>query len=156
MTMPPTVGAPAPDFKLPADGGAALGLSDFAGRPLVLYFYPKDDTPTCTTQAKDFTAAAAEFEAAGVAIVGVSKDSAKKHAKFRAKHGLAFPLLSDEDSDLCERYGVWAEKSMYGKTYMGIVRTTFLIDASGKIAQIWKVAKVKDHVAEVLAAAKAL
>ena len=156
MTMPPTVGAPAPDFKLPADGGGALGLSDFAGRPLVLYYYPKDDTPTCTTQAKDFTAAAAEFEAAGVAIVGVSKDSAKKHDKFRAKHGLAFPLVSDEDSDLCERYGVWAEKSMYGKTYMGIERTTVLIDATGTVAWVWNKVSVKGHADEVLAAVQSL
>lgn len=154
VTLEP--GAPAPDFSLPRDGGDMVSLSDFAGKPVVLYFYPKDDTSGCTKEAIGFTEAVAEFEAAGAVILGVSKDSVKKHDKFVAKHDLKIALLSDEESDLCERYGVWVEKSMYGKTYMGIERATFLIDADGKIAQVWRKVKVPGHVEAVLAAVKAL
>ena len=151
----------APDFHATAVGGPhgegqSISLSSLHGKSVVLYFYPKDDTPGCTTQACGVRDNHAAILAKGALIYGVSIDSPASHAMFIAKHQLPFPLLSDESRAIVEAYGVWVEKSMYGKTYMGIVRTTFLIDASGKIAQIWKVAKVKDHVAEVLAAAKAL
>ncbi|MEO0911755.1 MAG: peroxiredoxin, partial [Pseudomonadota bacterium] len=116
-------GTPAPDFSLPRDGGETVSLGDFAGKPLVLFFYPKDDTSGCTKEAIAFTGLASEFEALGVSILGISKDSVKKHEKFIAKHELGMPLLSDEEGDMCERYGVWKEKSMYGKTYMGIERS---------------------------------
>lgn len=153
------IGDQAPEFSLPAnstaDGGAQnLSLADFKGRKLVVYFYPKDNTPGCTTEALDFTAAAADFEAANTAIVGVSADSVKKHDNFIAKHDLAVTLLSDEDHDMLNGYGVWVEKSMYGKKFMGIERATFLIDESGKIIEIWRKVKVKGHVDAVLAAAQ--
>jgi peroxiredoxin Q/BCP len=122
----------------------------------VLYFYPKDDTPGCTTEATGFSAKAAEFEAAGAVVIGVSKDSVKSHDKFRDKHGLGVILLSDEHSDVTERFGAWVEKSMYGKKYMGVERSTFLIDAEGRIAQAWRKVKVPGHADAVLAAAKAL
>jgi thioredoxin-dependent peroxiredoxin len=146
----------APDFTAPTNGGGALTLSALRGKPVVLYFYPKDDTPGCTTEAKDFTALADQFEAVGAVVVGVSKDSVAKHDKFAAKHDLGVILVSDEESDICERYGVWGEKSMYGKTFMGITRATFLIDAEGRIAQSWPKVKVAGHAEEVLAAVKAL
>ena len=146
----------APDFTLPSDGGGSLSLSALKGKPVIVYFYPKDDTPGCTKEAIAFTEMAADFEAAGAVVVGVSKDSAAKHDKFKAKHGLGVILVSDEDSDVCERYGVWAEKSMYGKTYMGIERSTFLIDESGKIVRTWPKVKVPGHAEEVLEAVKAL
>ena len=149
-------GSQAPDFTLPRDGGGSLTLSDLRPKAVVLYFYPKDDTPGCTTEALDFTARRAEFEAAGAVVVGISKDSARSHDKFVAKHGLGIALVSDEGSDVCERYGTWVEKSMYGKTYMGVDRTTFLIDGSGKVARVWRKVKVPGHVDEVLAAVKAL
>ncbi len=149
-------GQTAPDFTLPRDGGDSVTLSAFKGSPVVLYFYPKDDTPGCTTEALDFTAALAEFEAAGAKIMGVSKDSVAKHDKFRAKHDLGVTLLSDAEGDVCETYGVWVEKNMYGRRFMGIERATFLIDAEGKIARIWGKVKVKGHVAEVLDAVSAL
>lgn len=149
-------GDAAPAFSMPTPGGAEVSLSDFAGKTLVLYFYPKDDTPGCTTEAIDFTTEAAAFETAGAAVVGVSKDSVAKHEKFAAKHGLLVTLGSDENGTVCEDYGVWVEKKNYGRTYMGIERTTFLIDGAGKIAKIWRKVKVKGHVAEVLEAAKAL
>lgn len=152
----PEPGQTAPDFTLPRDGGGTVALSDFAGRPVVLYFYPKDDTPGCTTEALAFTAEAEAFAAAGATVLGVSKDSVKKHDRFRDKHGLGIALLSDEAGDVCERYGVWTEKSMYGKTYMGIERSTFLIDAGGKVARVWPKVKVPGHVDEVLAAVRAL
>ena len=155
-TTLPTVGQTAPDVSLPRDGGEIVNLSDFIGQPVVLYFYPKDATPGCTKQAIGFTDLAHEFEQAGVAILGVSKDSVAKHEKFIAKNNLSFALLSDENSDVCERYGVWKEKNMYGRTYMGIERTTVLIDASGTIARIWPKVKVAGHAEDVLEAVKAL
>ncbi|MEM8758956.1 MAG: peroxiredoxin [Pseudomonadota bacterium] len=152
----PGPGDMAPDFTLPADGGRTLSLADFAGKPLVLYFYPKDDTSGCTKEAVGFSELIGEFQSAGAAIVGVSKDTAAKHDKFIAKHDLKVGLLSDAEGDLCERYGVWKEKSMYGKKYMGIERSTFLIGADGKIAEAWRNVKVPGHVDTVLAAVKAL
>ena len=149
-------GDAAPDFTLPRDGGGEVTLSALRPKAVVLYFYPKDDTSGCTVEAKDFTSAAADFAAAGAVVVGISKDSVKSHDKFRDKHGLDLILASDETSDVCERYGVWAEKSMYGKKYMGIERSTFLIDATGKVARAWHKVKVPGHVDEVLAAARAL
>jgi peroxiredoxin Q/BCP len=149
-------GDTAPDFTLPRDGGGDLTLSALRPKKVVLYFYPKDDTPGCTTEALDFTRMKADFEAAGAVVVGISKDSVKSHDKFCNKHGLGVILASDEGSDVCERYGTWAEKSMYGKKYMGIDRTTVLIDGSGKVARVWEKVKVPGHADEVLAAAKAL
>ena len=146
----------APDFSLPRDGGGTLSLADFKGKTLVLFFYPKDDTPGCTKESIGFSEALADFGAAGAAVVGVSKDSAASHDKFVKKHGLGVPLLSDDGSTMCEDYGVWAEKSMYGKTYMGIERSTFLIDGSGKIVRVWRKVKVPGHVDEVLAAVRAM
>lgn len=156
MTAQPTPGTPAPDFTAPRDGGGTLTLSALRPKKVVLYFYPKDDTSGCTREALDFTAHAADFVAAGTLVVGVSKDSAAKHDKFIAKHALAVALVSDAETDICERYGVWAEKSMYGKKYMGIERTTFLIDGEGRVARVWPKVKVPGHVAEVLEAARAL
>ena len=152
----PEIGDPAPAISLPRDGGDTVSLADYAGQTIVLYFYPRDDTPGCTKEAIGFTEQAAEFAAAGAVVLGVSKDSVKKHDKFRDKHNLGVVLLSDENSDTCERYGVWVEKSMYGKTYMGIERATFLIDGAGKITQIWRKVKVPGHVDAVLAAARTL
>ena len=152
----PEIGDPAPAISLPRDGGDTVSLADYAGQTVVLYFYPRDDTPGCTKEAIGFTEQAAEFAAAGAVVLGVSKDSVKKHDKFRDKHNLGVVLLSDENSDTCERYGVWVEKSMYGKTYMGIERATFLIDGAGKITQIWRKVKVPGHVDAVLAAARTL
>lgn len=150
-------GDAAPDFDLPADGGGRVKLSDFKGKALVLYFYPKDDTPGCTTENKDFSALAAEFDKAGVALLGISKDPPKKHAKFIEKHGLTAPLASDaEEGGLSDALGIWTEKQNYGRTYMGMVRTTVLVDAQGKVARVWDKVKVKDHAAQVLEAAKAL
>ena len=150
------LGQPAPDFTLPRDGGTTVTLSGFRPGKVVLYFYPKDDTPGCTTEALDFTARAAEFAAAGTTVIGISKDSVKSHDKFCKKHGLGIVLVSDEAGHTCEDYGVWKEKSMYGKTFMGIERTTVLIDAEGRIARVWPKVSVKGHADEVLAAAKAL
>jgi peroxiredoxin Q/BCP len=151
-----TAGDMAPDFTLPRDGGGEVTLSSLKGQKVVLYFYPKDDTPGCTTEAIDFTRMKDDFAAAGTVVIGLSKDSVKSHDKFCRKHGLGVILASDEGSDVCERYGVWAEKSMYGKTYMGIDRTTVLVDAAGKVARVWSKVKVPGHADEVLAAAKAL
>ncbi|MCA0401173.1 MAG: peroxiredoxin [Proteobacteria bacterium] len=153
---PLTAGDIAPDFTLPGSGGATLSRSAFAGKKLVLYFYPKDDTSGCTAEAKDFNALKADFNAAGAEIVGVSPDSAASHDKFARKYELGFPLASDESKTMLEAYGVWAEKSMYGRKYMGVERTTFLIDAQGRIARVWNKVKVPGHAAEVLAAARAL
>ncbi|WP_019955259.1 thioredoxin-dependent thiol peroxidase [Yoonia vestfoldensis] len=155
MTQP-VIGETAPAISLPRDGGDIVNLSDFSGQKVVVYFYPKDDTPGCTKEAIGFTESAGDFAAAGAVVLGVSKDSVKKHDKFIAKHDLKIALLSDEDGDVCERYGVWVEKSMYGKTYMGIERATFLIGPDGKIAQVWPKVKVPGHVDEVLAAVLAL
>ncbi|MEZ5779341.1 MAG: peroxiredoxin [Paracoccaceae bacterium] len=149
-------GDEAPDFTLPRDGGGTTTLSALAPKKVVLYFYPKDDTPGCTTEALDFTRLADEFEAAGATVVGISKDSVKAHDRFCAKHGLGVTLVSDEDGDTCERYGTWVEKRMYGRTYMGIERATFLIGGDGKIARIWPKVKVDGHAQEVLDAARTL
>ena len=150
------IGQPAPNFTLPQDGGADIALSSLQGGPVVLYFYPRDDTSGCTLEALDFTARADDFAAAGARVLGVSKDSVASHGKFRAKHGLGIALLSDAEGDVCERYGVWVEKNMYGKKSMGIERATFLIDREGKVARIWRKVKVDGHVAEVLEAVRAL
>ena len=150
------VGSPAPDFALPDQEGHSVRLGDFAGRALVLYFYPKDDTSGCTAEALEFSALAREFAAAGAAVLGVSPDPIKSHLKFRDKHALAIPLASDEEKRILEAYGVWVEKSMYGRKYMGVERTTMLVDKAGTIARIWPKVKVKGHAAEVLAAAQAL
>lgn len=147
-------GTQAPDFTLPRDGGGEISLAALRGQKVVLYFYPKDDTPGCTTEALDFTARAADFAAAGAIVIGISKDSVKKHDKFVAKHGLGIALASDEHSTTCEEYGTWVEKSMYGKTYMGIDRSTFLIAADGTVARVWRKVSVKGHVDEVLDAVK--
>lgn len=150
------VGAKAPDFALPRDGGAIVRLADYAGQPVVLFFYPKASTPGCTIEARDFTALRADFEAAGAVVLGISKDSVKRQENFRVKQELGVPLLSDAGSDTCERYGVWAEKKNYGKTYMGIVRTTCLIAADGTVAKVWSKVKVAGHAEAVLAAVRTL
>lgn len=152
----PAIGDIAPDFTLPQDGGEPISLSDLAGAPVVLFFYPKDNTPGCTTEALDFTALLPEFQALGVHVLGVSKDSLKKHENFRTKHALGIPLLSDAEGDVCERYGTWGEKKNYGRTYMGITRTTFLIGVDGRIAQVWVKVKVKEHAQAVLDNAREL
>lgn len=152
----PETGQQAPDFSAPANGGATVSLADCAGKALVLYFYPKDDTSGCTKEAIGFTEKLAEFEAASARVIGVSKDPVAKHDKFIAKHELGVTLLSDEEGDLCERYGVWVEKSMYGRKFMGIERATFLIGPDGTIRQIWRKVKVAGHVEAVLDAVKAL
>jgi peroxiredoxin Q/BCP len=152
----PDLSETAPDFTLPRDGGDEITLSALRPGAVVLFFYPRDDTSGCTKEAIAFTGLQDDFEAAGVTILGISKDSIAKHDKFRDKHDLGVALLSDEDSDVCERYGVWKEKSMYGKKFMGIERSTFLIDGNGKIARIWPKVKVPGHAEEVLEAAKAL
>lgn len=152
--MTVAIGKKAPDFTAPTDGGGTLKLSDFKGQKVVLYFYPKDDTSGCTAQACAFTENMSAFNKVKAKVIGVSKDSVKKHDKFVEKYGLKFPLVSDEDSDICETYGVWVEKSMYGKKYMGIERTTFLIDENGKIAHIWNKVKVPGHADEVIAKIK--
>ncbi len=149
-------GDPAPDFELPADDGSTFSLAGLLGRAVVLYFYPKDDTSGCTSEAQGFTAAADDFRAAGAEVIGVSKDSVASHAKFRDKYGLNLRLLSDESGETIERYGVWVEKSMYGRKYMGVERTTVLLDRDGTVARIWSKVKVPGHAAEVLAAARAL
>lgn len=148
-------GAVAPDFTLPRDGGGTVALSALRGGKVVVYFYPKDDTSGCTREALDFTARAADFAAAGTTVIGISKDSVKSHEKFAAKHGLSVILASDEGSTVCEDWGVWAEKSMYGRKYMGIERSTFLIGADGTVLRAWRGVKVPGHVEEVLAAARA-
>jgi peroxiredoxin Q/BCP len=149
-------GDTAPDFTLPRDGGTDITLSALRPGKVVLYFYPKDDTPGCTTEALDFTSRLGDFLAADTTVIGISKDSVKSHDKFCKKHGLRIVLASDEQGHTCEDYGVWAEKSMYGKTYMGVERATFLIDAEGKVARVWPKVSVKGHADEVLAAAQAL
>jgi peroxiredoxin Q/BCP len=152
--MTVAAGQPAPDFTLPSAEGEVT-LSDL-GRPAVLYFYPRDDTPGCTKEAIAFSGLLPEFEALGVAVYGISKDPAGKHEKFAAKHELTVPLLSDAESDVCERYGVWVEKSMYGRKSMGIERATFLVDASGTVREVWRKVKVPGHAEAVLDTAKTL
>ena len=157
MSNFPGVGDAIPDIAMETPEGGSVKPSDFTGSKLVIFFYPKDDTPGCTTENKDFSALQSDFEAAGTKLLGVSKDPAKKHAKFIAKHGLTAPLASDaEEGGLSDALGVWAEKQMYGKTYMGMVRATYLVDADGTIAQVWPKVKVAGHAVEVLSAAKAL
>ena len=145
-------GEMAPDFTLPTNGGGEVTLSALKPAKVVVYFYPRDDTPGCTTEALEFTARIAEFDAAGAKVIGISKDTVAKHDKFAAKHDLGVILASDAESDTCERYGVWVEKSMYGKTSMGIERATFLIDGEGRIARVWRKVKAKGHASEVLEA----
>ncbi len=157
MSTFPAVGDMIPDIAMTTPDGGSVKPSDFRGKKLVVFFYPKDDTPGCTTENKDFSAMKADFDAAGVALLGVSKNTPAKHQKFIAKHGLTAPLASDpEEGGLSDALGVWAEKQMYGKTYMGMVRSTYLVDAEGRIAQVWDKVKVKGHAEDVLAAAKAL
>jgi peroxiredoxin Q/BCP len=146
----------APNFTLPQDGGKDVTLSDLRGTAVILFFYPRDDTPGCTKESIGFSESLQEFADAGVQVFGISKDSLKKHGKFAAKHDLTVPLLSDEHDSVCEDYGVWKEKNMYGKTYMGIERTTVLIGADGSILQIWNKVKVPGHVDAVLEAVKSL
>jgi peroxiredoxin Q/BCP len=147
-------GARAPDFQLPRDGGSTLSLSDFSGKKLVLFFYPRADTPGCTKEAIDFTRLASAFAELQTAVLGVSADPLKAQEAFRDKHQLSMPLVSDERHGMLEAYGVWGEKSMYGKTFLGILRTTVLIGADGRIVRIWRNVKVDGHADEVLAAAR--
>ena len=147
---------PAPDFSLPSDTGETVSLAGLKGQAFVLFFYPRDNTPGCTTEAKGFSADLGAFEAAGARVFGVSKDSLESHGKFRAKQVLTVPLLSDEHGSLCEDLDVWTEKKMYGKSFMGIERSTFLIDAAGTVVRAWRKVKVPGHVDDVLAAVKAL
>ena len=152
----PEVNDIAPDFTLPRDGGGEVSLASLRGAPVVLFFYPKDDTPGCTKESIGFSADIGAFQDAGAQVFGISKDSVAKHDKFVAKHDLKTGMLSDENGTTCEDYGVWKEKKMYGKTFMGIERSTFLIDAEGRIAKVWPKVKVDGHVAEVLDAVRAL
>lgn len=156
MGKPLSVGTRAPDFTLPRDGGGQVSLKDFSGRKVVLYFYPKADTPGCTKEAIGFNALRKAFEEADTAILGVSADPVKAQDKFRDKYSLAFSLVSDETHRMLEAYGVWGEKSMYGKTFMGVERVTYLVDGQGKIAKVWPKVKVDDHAEEVLESAKSL
>jgi peroxiredoxin Q/BCP len=149
-------GDAAPDFDLPTDGAGRVTLAELKGKTVVLYFYPKDDTSGCTSEAIGFSEARQQFDDAGAVVIGVSKDSATSHDKFKAKHDLTITLASDESGEMLERYGVWVEKSMYGRKYMGVERTTFLIGADGRIARIWRKVKVPGHAEEVLAAAQAI
>jgi len=155
-----SIGDKAPDFDLPtdtlSDWGGRLSLKALKGQKVVLYFYPKDSTPGCTIEGKDFTELHNAFEKAGAVVVGASKDSVKRHDNFKAKYGFPFPLVADEDGTLCEAYGVWVLKKNYGREYMGIERATFLIDAAGKVAQVWRKVRVKGHAAEVLEAVQNL
>lgn len=151
-----TTGTTAPDFTLPTDGGGTLTLSSLKGQKVVLYAYPKDDTPGCTQEAIAFNGLRKDFAAANTVIVGISPDPAKSHDKFKKKHALDFPLVADETQSMLQAYGIWVEKSMYGRTYMGVERSTFLIDADGSIARIWRKVKVPGHAEDVLEAARAL
>jgi peroxiredoxin Q/BCP len=149
-------GRKAPDFKLLSDEGKPVRLSALKGRAVVVYFYPKDDTSGCTAEAKDFTRLAPDFAAAGAAVVGISPDGVASHRKFKDKHGLSVLLAADEDTAVATAYGVWVEKSMYGRKYMGVERSTFLVDAKGRVARAWRKVKVPGHAEEVLAAVRAL
>ena len=161
MTDRPDTGDTIPDVAMTTPDGGSVKPSDFHGKRLVIFFYPKDDTPGCTTENKDFTALKGEFDAAGVALLGVSKDPPAKHKKFIAKYDLAAPLASDtpavsDEDGIAEALGIWVEKKMYGRKYMGMERTTYLVDADGLIARVWRKVKVKGHAAEVLEAAQAI
>ncbi len=160
MTQPqgtgPQEGDRAPDFSLPGDDGTSIALKDFHGKNVVLYFYPKDDTSGCTKEAIGFTEALKDFATLDTVVLGASKDSVAKHQKFKDKHDLGVTLISDEEGSLCSDYGVWVEKSMYGRTYMGIERATFLIDKNGKVKRVWRKVKIPGHVEEVLDAAGAM
>ena len=151
-----TEGAAAPDFDLPRDGGGRVSLTDFAGKKLVLFFYPRADTPGCTREAIDFTRLKNEFAASGAEVVGISADTVKAQESFRNKHQLSVPLVSDPAHQMLEAYGAWGEKSMYGRTFMGIIRTTVLVDSSGKVARIWRHVKVDGHAEAVLEAVRSL
>lgn len=148
-------GSEAPHFSLPADEGE-IRLTELRGKIVVLYFYPKDNTPACTAEAIDFSRLNDDFRKAGAVVIGISPDSLRKHANFKKKHSLTTPLVADEAHEALKAYGVWAEKTMFGKKYMGVVRTTFLIDREGKIARIWRKVRVSGHAEEVLATARAL
>ena len=150
------IGDKVPAFSLPTNGGGKLSLKDLKGKKAVIYFYPKDMTPGCTTEANDFKDRIKDFQKAGALVVGVSKDSVTRHDKFVDKYDLPFVLVSDEEGTMCDDFGVWQEKKLYGKTFMGIVRATFVIDEKGKVAAVWPKVKVKGHVDEVLAAVKDL
>ena len=150
------VGDILPDIGLETPDGGSVRPTDFAGRKLVLFFYPKDDTPGCTVESKDFSELLPEFERAETAVLGISKDPPARHAKFAAKHGLTVPLATDGEDGLSDALGVWGEKQLYGRKFMGMHRTTYLVDADGRIARVWRKVKVKGHAAEVLEAAKAL
>ena len=154
--MSAEIGKKAPDFAATTDGGGKIQLSDFKGKNVILYFYPKDDTPGCTKQACGFRDAKPDFSKAKAVVLGVSKDSVARHDKFKDKYDLNFPLLSDEDGKICEKYGTWIEKSLYGRKYMGIDRATFLIDDQGVVRNVWRKVKVPGHVDEVLEALKTL
>lgn len=149
--MPIESGIPAPDFELPDDTGTIRRLSEYRGKPVMLYFYPKDDTPGCTTEACNFRDDYSAYEKAGVEILGVSPDTVKSHAKFKQKFSLPFPLLADKDHKVCELYGVWGLKKLMGREYMGVLRTTFLIDAEGQIARVYENVRPAEHSTEVLA-----
>jgi thioredoxin-dependent peroxiredoxin len=149
-------GDKAPDFELPTESGEPIKLSNIEGKPVVVYFYPKDDTSGCTAEAKDFTRLAADFKKAGVEVIGISPDSPESHQKFSKKYDLNIRLAADADKAVANAYGVWVEKSMYGRKYMGVERSTFLIDGAGRIARSWRKVKVTGHADEVLAAARAL
>lgn len=152
----PDISQPAPDFTMPVTGGGEISLSDLRGKIVVLYFYPRDDTPGCTTEAIEFSADLPSFRQAGTEVYGISRDTLAKHDRFAAKHDLTVPLLADVDGAVTQAYDVWVEKNMYGKKMMGIERATFLIDAQGNIARIWRKVKVAGHVQEVLNAARTL
>ena len=153
----PSVGDPIPDIAMETPDGGTVRPSDFKGKPVVIWFYPKDNTPGCTVEAKDFTALAADFAKAGIALLGVSKDSPQKHRNFIEKQGLTVPLATDAaEGGLSDALGIWTEKQLYGKKFIGMVRTTYLVDGDGRIARVWDKVKVKGHAEDVLAAAKAL
>lgn len=156
MPETPAEGAEAPAFTLARDGGGSISLADFKGRPVVVYFYPRDDTSGCTKQAVGFTEAAADFAAAGATVIGVSADTVASHDMFKAKHGLEVILAADTDRSTIEAYGAWIEKSMYGRKYMGIDRSTFLVDGDGRLRRVWRKVKVPGHVKEVLEALRGL
>jgi thioredoxin-dependent peroxiredoxin len=154
--MSPAIGDKAPDFTLPTDGGGSVSLAGLKGKPVVLYFYPKDDTSGCTAEACGFRDSFPDYGRTGAVVVGVSKDSVASHDKFKKKHGLPFTLAADTAGEVCEKYGTWVEKSMYGRKYMGIERATFLIDKAGVVRGVWHKVKVPGHVGEVLKAVEKL